>query len=79
MEWFATLRPGTGRVSEICSEEGQWQLGTVHRGSWSVVRWQMALLSAQRTNVAEIAKLAFKRFAEGLIVNRGDQSWNPHF
>ena len=50
------------RVREISNEEGQRLLRIVRRSSGSVVTWrraQMVLLSAQRMDVAGIARVAF--------------------
>src|SRR5438132_3419032 len=50
------------RVREISNEEGNRLLRIVRRSSGSVVTWrraQMVLLSAQRMDVAEIARVAF--------------------
>ena len=49
-------------VRELSNEEGNKLLRTVRRSSGSVVTWrraQMVLLSAQHTDVAGIAKVAF--------------------
>src|SRR5436853_477046 len=49
-------------VREISSDEGNRLLRIVRRSSGSVVTWrraQMVLLSAQRMDVAQIAKVAF--------------------
>jgi transposase len=50
------------RVREISNDEGRRLLKIVRRSSGSVVTWrraQMVLLSAQRMDVAQIAKVAF--------------------
>src|SRR5438876_6927998 len=50
------------RVRDITSEEGNRLLRIVRRSSGSVVTWrraQMVLLSAQRMDVAAIARVAF--------------------
>ena len=50
------------RVREITNEEGNRLLRIVRRSSGSVVTWrraQMVLLSAQRMDVEQIARVAF--------------------